>query len=110
MIKQCKHHGETEFAKRKDGYYRCKRCAYEAVRKRRKSVLDTLKREHGGKCQSCGYSKSFMALEFHHINPDEKSFGISRFYTYGIDRLRAEAKKCILLCANCHREAEYPDS
>jgi hypothetical protein len=29
-----------------------------------------------------------------------RGFGLS------LDRLRAEAKKCILLCANCHAEVE----
>lgn len=28
----------------------------------------------GGKCQECGYNKNIAALEFHHINPDEKEF------------------------------------
>ena len=31
----------------------------------------------GGKCQCCGYNKYVGALEFHHINSEEKDFGIS---------------------------------
>lgn len=31
----------------------------------------------GGKCCVCGYNKYLGALEFHHLNPNEKDFGIS---------------------------------
>lgn len=31
----------------------------------------------GGKCSVCGYSKCKGALEFHHLDPKEKDFGIS---------------------------------
>lgn len=33
----------------------------------------------GGKCQICSYNKSNSALEFHHLNPEEKDFTISTF-------------------------------
>lgn len=28
----------------------------------------------GGKCEKCGYNKNIAALQFHHINPEDKSF------------------------------------
>ena len=59
----------------------------------------------GGKCCNCGYSKCIDALEFHHKDPTKKDFGISK---KGVPRkweaLVLELNKCILLCANCHRE------
>lgn len=59
----------------------------------------------GGKCARCGYDKCLAALDFHHHDPSAKEFGIShRGVTYAIERLKKEAEKCILLCANCHRE------
>lgn len=61
----------------------------------------------GDKCCICGYSKSIAALEFHHINPADKEYGISSKGTcHNIRTDIAEIKKCILLCANCHREVE----
>ena len=58
----------------------------------------------GGKCAICGYDRCIRALEFHHTNPDEKDFGISRTLTKNINTLKEEADKCILLCSNCHAE------
>lgn len=64
--------------------------------------------EFGGKCQECGYNKNIAALEFHHINPDEKEFQLDMRNT-SIEKLRIEAAKCKLLCANCHRELHNPE-
>lgn len=59
----------------------------------------------GGSCQCCNYNRYVGALEFHHLNPDEKDFGIaSRGYTRSWERNKAELDKCVLVCANCHRE------
>ncbi len=59
----------------------------------------------GGCCQVCGYEKYIGALNFHHINPAEKEFGLSADgLTRSWERVRKEADKCILLCANCHAE------
>ena len=45
------------------------------------------------------------ALDFHHINPDEKSFLISEQVARmgGKDRILREVMKCVVVCANCHR-------
>lgn len=58
----------------------------------------------GGACKLCGYSKSLGALIFHHINPDEKEFGIGGAHTIKWTRIKQELDKCVLLCANCHAE------
>jgi predicted HNH restriction endonuclease len=77
----------------------------KAVRKRRKKVRQMAVEYKGGKCQVCGYDKCTKALEFHHIKGAEKDFGISdRGYTRSLKKIRDELDKCILLCANCHRE------
>lgn len=57
----------------------------------------------GGKCEKCGYNKCIEALEFHHLNPLEKDFTISGS-NLKIETLKKEVDKCILVCANCHRE------
>jgi hypothetical protein len=59
----------------------------------------------GEKCQVCGYDKCITALEFHHINPEEKEMSFNGKDNCSWDKTREELKKCILLCANCHREA-----
>ena len=59
----------------------------------------------GGKCLVCGYNKSVRALQFHHLDPTQKDFGIgAKGYTRSIEKTKEEVDKCILVCANCHRE------
>jgi len=61
----------------------------------------------GGSCQHCGYDKCTWAFEFHHLNPEDKSFTISKGYSFLWTKLKKELDKCLLLCANCHRELHY---
>lgn len=59
----------------------------------------------GGKCQYCGYNKCLEALDFHHLDPRKKDFNMSdRNLTCDWDKIKKELDKCILVCANCHRE------
>ncbi len=56
----------------------------------------------GGQCVDCGYVRCIAALEFHHRDPATKEFGLGSF-DGSLDKLIAEAAKCDLLCASCHR-------
>lgn len=59
----------------------------------------------GDGCVICGYSKCSNALEFHHVNPAEKKLAIARRIEYPLRKqIQLEIPKCILVCANCHRE------
>lgn len=59
----------------------------------------------GGKCTICGYNRCSAALEAHHINPSKKEFILTgKYLQYAWSRVLSEIEKCILLCANCHRE------
>lgn len=62
-----------------------------------------------GECSICGYNKCFKAIEFHHKDPKEKECIISKLLyltpnEINIDRLLKELDKCVVVCANCHRE------
>lgn len=104
VLKECKKHGLTEYVLRNDGRYRCKKCAVEAVQRRREKTKELLVEYKGSKCEICGYDKCISALEFHHITPGEKDFGVSDGLTRSFEKNKEEADKCILVCANCHRE------
>lgn len=106
-VLSCRHHGRTTFVLEGRGSYRCRQCRMERVARRRRDIKRTLVEEAGGKCVLCGYAKHLEALQFHHLDPRCKEFhlgqgGVSR----SLARCRAEARKCALLCANCHAEVE----
>lgn len=87
---------ETERKQRRtDSWYR-----YQRKRRiERKAKLVALR---GGHCEECGYGDAIAALEFHHLDSKTKEFGLGTF-NGSWQRLLAEADKCVLLCANCHR-------
>ena len=59
----------------------------------------------GGKCVICGYSNYAGAMHFHHVNPKEKDFSLSKTgQTYVWEAVIKELDKCVLMCANCHAE------
>jgi hypothetical protein len=100
---KCKIHGETEFIRDCKGY-RCKKCRSAAVinfrRKRKRKLVEYF----GGKCIRCGYNKCVDALQFHHAEGD-KQFGISaKTACKNWEAVLKEARKCQLVCANCHAE------
>lgn len=103
----CRAHGETDFVREGSGYYRCAQCRSESVTRHRRHLKALLVREAGGECLLCGYSRHPRALEFHHIRPADKGFALSRSgITSSLEALRREARKCVLLCSNCHAEVE----
>lgn len=76
-----------------------------AVALRRKKIKALIVDYKGGCCQICGYHRSISALELHHFDHTKKYFGISgQGLTRSWKKVRREADKCVLLCANCHRE------
>jgi hypothetical protein len=103
----CSTHGRTAFARRANGYYRCRKCSSEAVSRWRRNAKARLVEAAGGECAICGYDESPAALEFHHVEPEMKSFGLAAGgLTRSFAQLQAEADKCVLLCSNCHATIE----
>lgn len=108
LMRECAKHGWTWF--RRTGAstrYRCACCTVESVSDRRRRIKQILVDEAGGSCVACGYSDCVGVLQFHHVDPASKRFHVGREgVTRSLDRARAEARKCVLLCANCHAEVE----
>jgi hypothetical protein len=77
------------------------------VTARRRRVKRALVEEAGGRCVLCGYDRFPGALQFHHVDPATKSFALSvQGVARSLEKARAEAAKCVLICANCHAEVE----
>ena len=82
----------------------------ESVRLRKRAIKHQLLLYKGGKCERCGYDKCEGALQFHHVNPQEKDFTIGQIKLgkdYTMEDLYKEVDKCVLLCANCHAEEHF---
>jgi len=106
ILKLCKKHGETIHvidSTRKR--YRCRKCRVDAVDRRRRLLKQKAVEYKGNSCINCGYNKCLAALEFHHIDPTQKDFALSNDgHTRSWEEIKNELDKCILVCANCHRE------
>lgn len=76
--------------------------ALESI-KRAKEFVDRVKKIATCRCGE----KRFYVLEFHHIHSKDQN--ISELVKRGssISRIKGEIRKCIILCANCHRETHY---
>jgi transposase-like protein len=102
----CSVHGITRHVRRDSGF-RCALCRSGHVTERRRRVKRLLLEEAGGACVICGYDRCVAALHFHHLDPATKSFTLAvTGVTRSLEAARAEARKCVVLCANCHAEVE----
>lgn len=102
---------EEDFYKRKGNkiYSYCKECCKKRVRNQNYNFKQKcLEYKNTKACLNCGYNKNPAALDFHHLESEQKEFEITRSKTYGSVELhltiKQELDKCIVLCANCHRE------
>lgn len=82
---------------------------YQKIRGLKRKV--ELIEKRGGCCEKCGYNKNVAAFDFHHKNPNEKEYqlDVRKLSNTTMSNLMQEFEKCILLCANCHRELHSPD-
>lgn len=95
--------------KRKLTPYRKKYLNFRISELRREVKLKCIEYK-GGKCEKCGYNKCPAALTFHHIDPNEKDFGISsNGYSRSFEKCKPELDKCMLLCMVCHAELHYEE-
>ena len=78
---------------------------------RRRDERKTIVVEHfGDKCHDCGGTFPHCCYDFHHIDPATKSFEIAPRLDGNINTIMEEAKKCVMLCSNCHRVRHYKES
>jgi len=100
LCETCGERNPTNFNPRMKGT--CKKCHTRDIERRRVSRRELAIEYKGGKCEHCGYNKFRGALEFHHKDPTLKD--PQGLKAVKLSKLFAEVDKCLLLCANCHRE------
>ena len=81
----------------------CYECMPDGTQLGRSDFLNLLRQKRGGKCERCGYNTYLGALEFHHLNPSKKDFTVGD-RDFKLKDCIEESKKCVMICANCHRE------
>jgi hypothetical protein len=88
---------------------RCLEC--ESKRSMQKKLalrasVDTLKLKP---CSDCGESHGPLLMDFHHIDPSTKSFGIGEAVRDGrkLSVILEEIAKCILICCWCHARMDH---
>ncbi len=98
---------QEQFYKRGKKYMsHCISCFLKNNTTKRQAVKQQCVDYLGGKCSKCGYDKCLAALDFHHldITQKDKTYVNNRM---SFDKLKPELDKCVLLCANCHREEHH---
>jgi predicted GNAT family acetyltransferase len=109
---------------RKDGWeFYCKECVQKTTKKnynknkeqwreyqkdfKRKFKESIQQHKETLNCSKCNENRWHL-LDFHHLDPSTKSFGIGNAWCYkSLKDAFEEMKKCIPLCSNCHREFHY---
>ena len=114
MTKKCEICGNNFETKKYGGKRKyCYQCSPEiekgqtAISSIRRAIKQQLVLYKGSKCERCGYDKVPMILEFHHTDPENKSFEIGDYKYFVVrpmEEYYAEADKCEILCPNCHIE------
>ena len=101
--KQCSRIAFRKFYKENKEYYSLKNKKY---REQYRNWLNEIKL--GLSCVECGESH-VATLDFHHKAGSKKDFNIARSRSLGQDKTVTlnEIKKCVVLCANCHRKLHY---
>lgn len=77
-------------------------CRRHYRRERAKVIKLAIIEAMGGLCDDCGGSFHHAAFDFHHLGDKEDSVS-AMVSNSSFDAIAAEAAKCELLCANCHR-------
>ena len=57
-------------------------------------------------CAKCGDTRTYV-LDYHHRDSTEKEFTIGKMKKGSLELIQKEIDKCIVLCANCHREFHW---
>lgn len=90
--------------------WECKPCNYQRKTAHKNKIKVRLIEGTGRKveCECCGYNRCVSALEFHHVDRNEKEVFLSDIQSLKLcDEYINEALKCTILCSNCHREIHW---
>ncbi len=89
----------------KQRWYENHRDVYsERNQRRRKEMAAEIRKAKSVPCADCGHPFPYYVMDFDHRDGEEKLFNISAgALQRGRAAVRAEMKKCDVICSNCHR-------
>ena len=60
-------------------------------------------------CYDCGISYRYWIMDLDHLDPALKNFSVSKAtsITRDLERVKAEVRKCDVVCGNCHRNRTH---
>jgi hypothetical protein len=62
------------------------------------------------RCEHCGEDHP-ATFDFHHVKKDPDNVKVHKLIKNGAyKKILEEIKKCIVLCANCHRKHHYEEA
>lgn len=101
----CRRCGEQDPEKLRAGCrYICKDCDSQRTIERFRRYKQRAVEYKGGKCCVCGYKECLSALDFHHLDPNNKDPDWKKMRNRSFERVRKELDKCVLVCNRCHVE------
>lgn len=88
-----------------DGFFRQAR---SFQRNRIKDWYEAFKKQL--RCSVCKESRE-PCLDFHHVDPKTKFMEVRKMMrgNFTLEKVIEEVKKCVILCANCHRMHHYAE-
>lgn len=101
--KYIKEHPEKHKLYRRNNYYKYGgKERQAALASERRAYFARYKHKRG--CVVCGETDS-VVLDFHHVDPSGKLYSIASMKG-SLQKMKIEAAKCVVLCANDHRRIE----
>lgn len=81
------------------------------VLQRGRKLKEELVNSFGNKCNICKNSFHISCYDFHHLDPKTKKESLSKLMSSGqLSKMYKEAKKCVMLCAHCHKILHYEEN
>jgi len=96
--------------KRQKYYQKNKGKILNKQEKHRKARMEWFFKEVGSYCRMCGYNKTIIALQLHHLDNEQKKDGNDLLANWikwtSLDRFKGKINSIdfTILCANCHAE------
>jgi hypothetical protein len=98
---------KSEYAKER--YKKNRERLLEYQNKRYNETLDIFQQWRKTlKCCRCE-ENDVACLEFHHSDPETKENNVVRMVSRSVKSVIKELKKCVVVCANCHRRIHAYD-